>query len=149
MKENELLKNELVGMELPKLDYKTLSGSDFMLPDSILTLAKQLILRAYPTLNTRKIKNTSYSIANVISADMPLVYVSPGFCRLTGYDLHEVIGKNCRFLQGKDTDKNEVNYIIYILISYITPYNYDIIDYTYKEMFNRRERCFFYYTQLS
>jgi two-component system cell cycle sensor histidine kinase/response regulator CckA len=34
----------------------------------------------------------------------PLVYVSPGFERLTGYPAVEALGRNCRFLQGKDTD---------------------------------------------
>lgn len=37
-------------------------------------------------------------------ANNPIVYVSPGFERLTGYSSAEVIGKNCRFLQGKDTN---------------------------------------------
>ncbi|MBP3956720.1 PAS domain S-box protein [Gemmata sp. G18] len=36
--------------------------------------------------------------------DNPLVYVSPGFERNTGYGAAEVLGRNCRFLQGKDTD---------------------------------------------
>ncbi len=36
--------------------------------------------------------------------DNLIVYASPGFLRLTGYSSEEVIGRNCRFLQGKDTD---------------------------------------------
>ncbi len=36
--------------------------------------------------------------------DNPIIYVSPGFERITGYCPEEVIGRNCRFLQGKDTD---------------------------------------------
>lgn len=36
-------------------------------------------------------------------SDNPIVYVSPGFERLTGYSSNEVIGRNCRFLQGRDT----------------------------------------------
>ena len=36
--------------------------------------------------------------------DNPIIYVSPGFERLTGYECKEVLGRNCRFLQGKDTD---------------------------------------------
>jgi two-component system, cell cycle sensor histidine kinase and response regulator CckA len=34
----------------------------------------------------------------------PIIYASPGFTRLTGYTAEEVVGRNCRFLQGKDTD---------------------------------------------
>src|SRR5207249_634153 len=33
----------------------------------------------------------------------PIVYANEGFARLTGYTREEVIGKNCRFLQGRDT----------------------------------------------
>lgn len=35
--------------------------------------------------------------------DFPLVYVNPGFEQLTGYSADEVLGKNCRFLQGPGT----------------------------------------------
>jgi PAS domain S-box-containing protein len=34
----------------------------------------------------------------------PIVYVSPGFERLTGYSAAESVGHNCRFLQGKESD---------------------------------------------
>lgn len=36
--------------------------------------------------------------------DNPIIYANPGFARLTGYEAHEVLGRNCRFLQGPDTD---------------------------------------------
>jgi len=32
--------------------------------------------------------------------DTPLIYVNAGFERLTGYSADEVLGRNCRFLQG-------------------------------------------------
>ncbi|XFA73301.1 PAS domain S-box protein [Thermosynechococcaceae cyanobacterium Okahandja] len=34
--------------------------------------------------------------------DNPIIYVNPAFERMTGYRALEVIGKNCRFLQGGD-----------------------------------------------
>ncbi len=37
-----------------------------------------------------------------------VVYVNPAFCRLTGYELNELIGKNPRFLQGDDQDQPEL-----------------------------------------
>jgi two-component system cell cycle sensor histidine kinase/response regulator CckA len=40
--------------------------------------------------------------------DNPIIYASPGFERLTGYPEVEVLGRNCRFLQGKDTDPHSV-----------------------------------------
>ncbi|KAK6160028.1 hypothetical protein DH2020_003409 [Rehmannia glutinosa] len=36
--------------------------------------------------------------------DMPIVYASDAFMKLTGYARHEVLGQNCRFLSGIDTD---------------------------------------------
>ena len=38
-------------------------------------------------------------------ADNPIVFVNDAFLRLSGYGRDEVIGKNCRFLQGPKTDK--------------------------------------------
>lgn len=40
------------------------------------------------------------SIADASKKDMPLIYVNEGFERMTGYSREEVVGKNCRFLQG-------------------------------------------------
>ncbi|MEP0890755.1 PAS domain S-box protein [Leptolyngbya sp. FACHB-16] len=40
--------------------------------------------------------------------DNPVVYANPAFLRMTGYELKEVIGRNCRFLQGPDTDSVSV-----------------------------------------
>lgn len=37
--------------------------------------------------------------------DNPTLYVNRGFENLTGYRAQEVLGKNCRFLQGKETDQ--------------------------------------------
>jgi len=37
--------------------------------------------------------------------DNPIVYVNPAFERITGYSLEEVVGRNCRFLQGEDRDQ--------------------------------------------
>ena len=44
------------------------------------------------------------AIVDARMPDMPLIYVNEGFERLTGYSAAEVIGKNCRFLQGPGTD---------------------------------------------
>ena len=43
-------------------------------------------------------------IADPHQPDCPLVYVNEAFLRMTGYTEEEVIGRNCRFLQGPDTD---------------------------------------------
>jgi PAS domain S-box-containing protein len=42
-------------------------------------------------------------------ADNPIVFANHAFLRLTGYDPHELIGRNCRFLQGPETDRETVD----------------------------------------
>nr|WP_280948420.1 PAS domain-containing protein [Methylobacterium tarhaniae] len=41
-------------------------------------------------------------------ADNPVVFVNDAFCRLTGYAAGDVLGRNCRFLQGPDTDPGDI-----------------------------------------
>ncbi len=43
-------------------------------------------------------------ISSMLEPDEPLIYVNSGFEELTGYAREEVLGYNCRFLQGPDTD---------------------------------------------
>lgn len=49
-------------------------------------------------------------IATVITdtrlPDNPLVAVNDAFCRLTGYSEAEILGRNCRFLAGPDTERD-------------------------------------------
>jgi two-component system, cell cycle sensor histidine kinase and response regulator CckA len=40
--------------------------------------------------------------------DNPIIYANPAFSRITGYEPEEIIGRNCRFLQGADTDPKTV-----------------------------------------
>jgi PAS domain S-box-containing protein len=37
--------------------------------------------------------------------DDPIVYVNPAFEKISGYPVDEVLGHNCRFLQGEDRDQ--------------------------------------------
>ncbi len=41
-------------------------------------------------------------------ADNPIIFANDAFLRLTGYARDEVMGRNCRFLQGPDTDPQAV-----------------------------------------
>lgn len=50
----------------------------------------------------------NFAVSDPSLADNPIVYASQGFLNLTGYTMSQVIGRNCRFLQGPGTDPNAV-----------------------------------------
>jgi PAS domain S-box-containing protein len=43
--------------------------------------------------------------------DNPIVYANEAFELITGYDRDEIVGRNCRFLQGEDRDQPEIDRI--------------------------------------
>ncbi|CAI5457738.1 unnamed protein product [Closterium sp. Yama58-4] len=50
----------------------------------------------------------TFVMCDATKPDNPIMFASEGFYQMTGYTAQETIGKNCRFLQGADTDKAEV-----------------------------------------
>lgn len=48
------------------------------------------------------------AIARISAAGAPLLYVNGAFERLTGYERNEVLGRDCRFLQGNERGQPEV-----------------------------------------
>ena len=50
-------------------------------------------------------------IVSATDPDMALVYVNHAFEQVTGYARDEAIGRNCRYLQGKDRDQPELDKI--------------------------------------
>jgi len=46
----------------------------------------------------------SFTISDARQHDTPLIWVNPAFTRVTGYTAEQSLGRNCRFLQGPDTD---------------------------------------------
>jgi len=40
--------------------------------------------------------------------DNPLVYVNEAYQEITGYEFDEVVGRNCRFLQGPESDEDTI-----------------------------------------
>ena len=53
----------------------------------------------------------NFVISDPSLPDNPIVYASAGFLVLTGYKLDQVLGRNCRFLQGPATDPKAVDRI--------------------------------------
>lgn len=49
------------------------------------------------------------TIADVTLDNEPLIYVNDGFVELTKYPREEIIGQNCRFLQGEETRQEPVD----------------------------------------
>ncbi|MFS8116907.1 MAG: PAS domain S-box protein, partial [Microcoleus sp.] len=47
-------------------------------------------------------------IADANAPDCPIIYCNSAFERITGYAADEILGRNCRFLQGPDTDRTTV-----------------------------------------
>lgn len=47
-------------------------------------------------------------LVDALQPDMPIIYVNSAFEKLTGYHRSDVIGRNCRFLQGNDRDQPQI-----------------------------------------
>ena len=50
----------------------------------------------------------SFSLASATEPDQPLTWVNEAFTAMTGYLPSEVVGRNCRFLQGPGTEVEQV-----------------------------------------
>ena len=53
----------------------------------------------------------SFCICDPNQLDNPIIYCSDSFVKLTGYPRAEILGRNCRFLQGPNTDPQAVQAI--------------------------------------
>ncbi|CAM3926525.1 PAS domain-containing protein [Alkalicoccus chagannorensis] len=52
-----------------------------------------------------------FIISDPEQEDNPIIYANQGFTSLTGYETEELIGRNCRFLQGRETDPKTIDHI--------------------------------------
>ena len=50
----------------------------------------------------------SFVVADLREKDQPLVYINEAFAKLTGFQHKEIVGKNCRFLQGELSNKETI-----------------------------------------
>ncbi len=50
-------------------------------------------------------------ISDATNPEHPIIYCNPAFESMTGYRREEILGKNCRFLQGRDTDSKALEII--------------------------------------
>ena len=70
------------------------------MPDAILSQIAQIGL---------SMLRDAVVVANMRERDTPLVWVSEQFSVITGYHRSEVVGKNCRYLQGSDRLQPELD----------------------------------------
>ncbi|KAI0364262.1 hypothetical protein BV20DRAFT_1125721 [Pilatotrama ljubarskyi] len=67
----------------------------------LLSILARVANRPFPKINLGPVDlSCSFVVTDTRRFDSPIVYASPTFYKLTGYDEHEVIGRNCRFLQA-------------------------------------------------
>ncbi|NGZ75604.1 sensor histidine kinase [Saccharibacillus alkalitolerans] len=71
---------------------------------------------------------SSVTITDATDPEQPLIFVNEHFLRLTGYSREEVIGRNCRFLQGPDT-RSETRREIRERLELCLPVRTEILNY--------------------
>nr|AML79493.1 putative LOV domain-containing protein [Cylindrocystis brebissonii] len=71
----------------------------------------------------------SFVITDPRQPDHPIVYASDGFLKLTEYERDEIVGRNCRFLQGPETCRRTVMEIR-DAIREVRPCQVSIVNYT-------------------
>ena len=67
-------------------------------------------------------------ISNPRLPDNPIVFVNDAFCRLCGYPREEIVGRNCRFLQGAETDPDTVR-LLRTAVESVQAVKIDILNY--------------------
>lgn len=70
----------------------------------------------------------AFCITDPTLEDNPIKYANPAFFKLTGYSEDEIVGRNCRFLQGPDTSEASIKLIRQAIIDQ-TVQTIDIVNY--------------------
>lgn len=115
-RENAALK-EIVRTNLdPETSKKLLAECDAMeqLPRSVLEACGEhtdLDGQDYSLVKSIQGSQQCFVISDPSLHDNPIVYASDGFLALTGYSREEVLGRNCRFLQGTETCPKKVEQV--------------------------------------
>ncbi|KAF9887149.1 blue light receptor [Aspergillus nanangensis] len=69
----------------------------------IMRVLAEVVSRPNPKINIGAVDlSCAFVLCDITKEDHPIVYVSEPFERLTGYTEDEILGQNCRFLQGPD-----------------------------------------------
>ena len=69
----------------------------------MLGVLMRVAARPKPQINIGAVDmSCAFVVCDISQHDLPIVYCSDIFERLTGYTKHEILGRNCRFLQAPD-----------------------------------------------
>lgn len=112
--ENEKLRNAI--KEHLKVEADDLLASCTVGGHSVIATDRSSATRAlddpdYSLVKALQTAKQNFVISDPSLPDNPIVYASQGFLHLTGYELDEVLGRNCRFVQGPHTNPRSVDKI--------------------------------------
>lgn len=105
----EVVKENLVEDEAQRI----LADCDAMekLPPSVLEACGQngeLSAEDFNLVTSIQKSQHSFVITDPSLPDNPIVFVSDDFLKVTGYARDQILGRNCRFLQGTETSKEKI-----------------------------------------
>jgi PAS domain S-box-containing protein len=107
VKENNHLKTLVRTLE-PDVAENILKDCCTELPEIVAAIANQatsVLARAdFSLITTICSAQRSFCISDPSLPDNPIVFASQDFLELTGYSMDDILGRNCRFLQGPATD---------------------------------------------
>ncbi|CAG8025008.1 unnamed protein product [Penicillium olsonii] len=91
------------GLEKPGIGKTEHTGIYSSSGFDVLGALGRVAMRPNPKINIGAVDlSCAFVMCDILREDQPIVYVSEAFERLTGYTKDEIVGRNCRFLQGPD-----------------------------------------------
>jgi diguanylate cyclase (GGDEF)-like protein/PAS domain S-box-containing protein len=127
--QGEVTRNEVIDIETFSGEHKTILNSAVPFLDASRVIQGAIVVIQDITEQRRRdmeIRIRTRAVEASINAvvitdnnkpDHPIVYVNPAFERITGYPADEVLGKNCRFLQGENRAQPELDSIRRALVA--------------------------------
>lgn len=94
--------------------YRQFSQDDISFLQAIANILSAAIDRCQQAERLRILESAINASSNGIlisdphQPDNPIIFVNSGFERLTGYSVAEILGRNCRFLQGDDSNQAQL-----------------------------------------
>jgi PAS domain S-box-containing protein len=108
----ELVRQNVDGEEGKKI-LDSCSAAEKLPPAVLEACGEQKLMDSKDFNLVRSIQQSQHSfiITDPSLTDNPIIFASDDFLKLTGYAREQVLGRNCRFLQGTDTNKETVDNI--------------------------------------